>query len=54
MGALCRDENIDMNSKIFRKMGQDRGLRSIKNGDGEDLVDELLDDGDNDSQHTAN
>ena len=31
MGALCRDENINMNSKIFRKTGLDRGLRSIKN-----------------------
>ena len=30
MDGLCRNENIDMNSKIFRKIGQDQGLRVNK------------------------
>ena len=42
------------NFKIFNKSGLEWGLRYKNNGDGEDLGDYQLDDGDEDSQHTAN
>ena len=40
--------------KIFSNRGLGHGLRHKNNGDGEDLENYQLDDGDNDSQHTAN
>ena len=40
--------------KIFNKKGLGYGLRYKNNGDGEDLENLRLDDGDSDSQHTAN
>ena len=30
VGSFCRDDNINMNSKIFGKMGWDQGLRVSK------------------------
>ena len=51
----CRGENKSMKFQDLQKVwGWMKGWRSKKNEDGEDLGEYLLDDGDNESQYTAN
>ena len=54
-GVGCRRENEVIKFQDLQKMwGWTKGWSTKKNEDGEDLGGYLLDDGDNESQHTAN